>query len=519
MSATTTAVAAADVTEIPAALPAVESEDEREKLINQFAANEETKSETRDLSAETSEEEDDADEIVGIPKASKKKLFLAFVGFVACFVLLLAALCWFFGIGVFAAAKSQTVDRTRKNDSSNLNAPLTEDEKLKNALNIVAEKNADKQSDTLSETNSLSTSADSSQTIPSEKSADLNQPVVVPDLPTKRNYDAANVSMNSVGANSNNAPTESVSNPVENSPGKNQTNPLLAVKSEQNGEITPMGRSLFFGIKQNEKTNVAAALVSANNQAATKIENTNFASTDAVIPFGTLLPIRFLGAVYTLRASGGLVRMELTRSVTGKNYSYPAGTILVGTLRGSEFKRAFVSVVGLIDPKTRGLMKIEGEVMGGDGASGVLGKRRKVNGAWSRTLAGLREAGTTALGALGNLRSGSGTVILSDSTRRASGAISEELSGLTGGQSNRGEFVEITAGTNAYVLITDLPDEISSLPVALRQNQKSATGLSDDELADLFSEGSTEKIRAALPRMSPRFRKLAEQTLAAMKGE
>lgn len=515
MSATTT-VAAENTTDIPAALPAVESEDEREKLINQFAADGETKSETPDAISE--DEEDDADEIVEIPKASKKKLFLAFVGFVACFVVLLAVLCWFFGIGVFAAAKSQTVDRTRKNDSSQANAPLTEDEKLKNALNIVAEKNAGNKSDTLSDANSVSTAADSSVTIPAEKNADLNQPIVVPDLPAKTNYGSNEVSTNNVGGNSNGASTVSLQNPTYNSANKNQTNPLLAVRSEQNGETAPQGRSLFFGIKQNEKINAALAQVSMTNQAATNNENANFTSTETAIPFGTLLPVHFLGAVYTLRASGGLVRMELTRSVAGKNYSYPAGTILVGTLRGSEYKRAFVSVVGVIDPKTGGLVKIEGEVMGNDGASGVLGRRRKVKGAWARVLGGLREAGTTALGALGNWRSGSGgTVVISDSTRRASGAITEELSGLTGGRNNQGEFVEIAAGTNAYVLITDLPDEVSNSRLA--QNQKSATGLSDDELADLFSEGSAEKIRAALPRMTPQFRRLAEQTLAAMQSE
>ena len=147
----------------------------------------------------------------------------------------------------------------------------------------------------------------------------------------------------------------------------------------------------------------------------------------AAIPFGTLLPIRFLGAVYTLRSSGGLVRMELTRQISGKNYSYPAGTVLVGTLRGSEYKRAFVSVVGLIDPKTGGLVKFEGEVMGSDGASGIVGRRRQVKGTWSRVLGGMRDAGAIALGAIGNRRSGGGTVIISDSTSKASGVLTEEI--------------------------------------------------------------------------------------------
>jgi hypothetical protein len=62
-------------------------------------------------------------------------------------------------------------------------------------------------------------------------------------------------------------------------------------------------------------------------------------------------------------------------------------------------------------------------------------------------------------------------------------------------------------------LVTDLPDEVSNAE-RLSQNSKTATGLSETELADLFSEGNKEKIRAALPRMTPQFRVLAEKYLA-----
>ncbi len=63
--------------------------------------------------------------------------------------------------------------------------------------------------------------------------------------------------------------------------------------------------------------------------------------------------------------------------------------------------------------------------------------------------------------------------------------------------------------------MTDLPDEVSD-ESRLAQNKQSATGLSDDELATLFSEGSPDKIRAAMPRMTPEFRRLAEAAVAAM---
>ena len=84
---------------------------------------------------------------------------------------------------------------------------------------------------------------------------------------------------------------------------------------------------------------------------------------------------------------------------------------------------------------------------------------------------------------------------------------------MVAGNRKSGEFIEVAAGTTGFVLVTDLPDEISNTD-RLAQDSKSATGLSESELADLFSEGKPEKIRAALPRMTPAFRELAEKVLA-----
>ena len=502
-------VAANEITAIPAAMPFAENEEEREKLLKQAAG----ENLPDDLSAAEIEEE--SDEIIQTVKPPKKKLFLAFVGFVFGFVLLLVILSWFFGIGSFARTKAQAVDRTAKTNSSASTAPVTEDEKLKMALNLVADKNPNASNDAAVNPDSVtSLNTDASGTIPPVKAADLNEPVVVPDALANPNPVLPNNSI--VYPNKTNGTQNSIvaeNNQSSSSGGK--TN--LTGAQPNRSENTPTGRSLFFGIErknnseQNSSSPVITQIVSSNQT----LDFTN-ASTQPAIPFGTLLPIRFLGAVYTLRASGGLVRMELTRGVSGKNYSLPAGTILVGTLRGSEYKRAYLSVVGLIDPETGGLVKFEGEVMGNDGASGVIGRRRQVKGAWSRIFGGLREAGSVALGAINGRRAG-GTVIISDSTAKASGVLSDELSGLIGNRSS-GEFVEISAGTTGFVLVTDLPDEISNSD-ALAKNSKAATGLSENELAELFSSGSTEKIRAALPRMTPAFRKLAESALAARDSE
>jgi len=497
----------ATIDEIPAALPFAESEETREKLLKEAAADGNQSTNENSLE-EIDEEEDSADE-VGRGKPSKKKLFLAFVCFVLCFVLLLAVLCWFFGIGVFAQTKKQTVDRTVKTNNATA-APATEDEKLKMALNLVAEKTPSGSSGN-NMPSVVNTNGDSivSTTQPN-KLTDLNEPVVVPDSLSTSNPNSANVApviTNGDQTRSQNVSLQAQKNTNGSNSGK--SNPLNIATQKTESESEPSARSLFFGASKKEKS-ASSSVVPNIVQTVLGRENLDAGIDSAPIPFGTLLPIRFLGAVFTLRASGGLVRMELTRAISGKNYSYPAGTVLVGTLRGSEYKRAFVSVVGLIDPRSGGLVKFEGEVMGGDGASGVTGRRRKIQSAWSRVLAGLREVGASAVNVIGSRRSG-GTVVISDSQTRASGVLSQEI----GSTSQSGEFIEISAGTNAYVLVTDLPDEVSD-ESRLAQNKQSATGLSDDELATLFSEGSPDRIRAAMPRMTLEFRRLAEAAVAAM---
>ncbi|MDQ3178932.1 MAG: hypothetical protein M3Q33_00270, partial [Acidobacteriota bacterium] len=485
-------------------------DDEREKLIREAA--EENTSADENLTFET--EEEDFENLEQPAKPSKKKLFLAFVGFVFGFVLLVLILCWFFGIGVFVATKPQAVDRTAKTNSPNSATPVTEDEKLKMALNLVAEKNPNANTDSLvnsNESENVAANSNSSVDVPPVKAADLNEPVVVPDAlsETTRNP------VNPTTSNTTNSTKPQNSVISTENPSVLSVNNLSRMENQSNRqtENVPFGRSLFFGIERRENASQTNSVSQSNSQITVGNGNANSTNLQATaIPFGTLLPIRFLGAVYTLRTSGGLVRMELTRSVSGKNYFFPAGTVLVGTLRGSEYKRAFISVVGLIDPGSGGLVKFEGEVMGNDGASGIAGRRRQVKSNWSRVFGGLREAGAVALGAIGNRRSGD-AVIISDSTSKASGVLSDELSGLIGSNRNPNEFVEISAGTTGFVLVTDLPDEISDAE-RLGQNSKTATGLTESELADLFTEGNREKIRAALPRMTPQFRQLAEKVLA-----
>lgn len=256
-------------------------------------------------------------------------------------------------------------------------------------------------------------------------------------------------------------------------------------------------------------------------------QKTAFKFTERTAPpsptFGSMLPVRTLGALYTLR-TGALVRLELTRDMKGEGWSLKRGTILVGSTKGCDFDRAYVSLVGLIDPETGKLVKLGGDVLGGDGAVGLKGKRRQIDGGWAKALG---RFASSAVGVTGALLSGHGrdTVIVTDGLRtQAVNPLTEEISGVLGselnGRRNQG-FVEVVAGTPAYILVTDLPtttapQELNTETLASLADvnlTRTATGLTERELADLLANGSPEQIRAAMPRMSPDMRRIAQLVL------
>jgi hypothetical protein len=251
------------------------------------------------------------------------------------------------------------------------------------------------------------------------------------------------------------------------------------------------------------------------------------AEATVVLPsFGSMLPVRTIGELYTLR-TGALTRLELTRDMSGNGWSMKRGTILVGTSKG-DYDRAYISVVGFIDPQSGKLVKLGGDVRGGDGGAGLKGKRRQLDGGWARVLG---QVGTAALNMTGALLGGrgNGSVIISDGLRtRAVNPVTDELSGVIGGESDqkqRREFVEVVAGTPGYVMVTDLPAMIKGTEARPEMDEQTlaaltdvdaarpATGLSERELAELIANGSPEEIRAAMPRMSPEMRKIAAAVL------
>ena len=224
--------------------------------------------------------------------------------------------------------------------------------------------------------------------------------------------------------------------------------------------------------------------------------------TVALPPFGALLPVRTLGAIYTLRPS--LARFELTRDLRGDGWAMKKGTILVGRQAGSELDRAYISLTGFIDPGSGRFVKLSGDALGSDGAPGLRGKRRQVNSRWARVLSRAATA-AVSLGQAALARGNSTTVVLP-------GAVAPELL-LSQGVTGRREFVEVPAGAPAFVLVTDLPKEIRGVDPQPVANNGVDSSLSDDELVKLLTNGSPEQIRTALPRMTPELRQVAETVL------
>ena len=62
------------------------------------------------------------------------------------------------------------------------------------------------------------------------------------------------------------------------------------------------------------------------------------------------------------------------------------------------------------------------------------------------------------------------------------------------------------------VMITDLPKETRGIDADSLAEGNGET-LKDEELAELLSSESPEKIRAAMPRMTPELRRIAEAVL------
>lgn len=429
--------------EIPTALPGFEEDDAREKLLL------ETTAENPDGEAEEDDDLIESNELAK-PKKRRWQVLRTLAGFAAFVFLLGMAISWFFGMGWFSEQKPQPVSRNTSKDQ--LNSPATEDEKLKMALSLVAAK-APAPSGTLENAPGSEEDPSPSDTLGPTTST----PNGIYDADTNRKNPVLGNEppQYSVRAAGQNAAQEDASTDTR-TPAAIQDKIRNISTGQKNVLDDARGRSLFFGIQKGTVETDKTAMM-AESAAPEKMVLPGTASTNP-IPFGTLLPIRLIGSIYTFRNSGGFVRMELTRPVEGKGYSYPAGTTLVGNVRGGESVRAFVTIIGLIDPVSGELVRFAGELLGRDGGSGIEGRRRKLTSGWSRFFSGLKDTATSVLGSVGAVRSG-GTVILSEPIRKGSESMSEDLSTAILKNGKDDSFIEVLAGASGYVLVTGLPDK------------------------------------------------------------
>jgi hypothetical protein len=178
--------------------------------------------------------------------------------------------------------------------------------------------------------------------------------------------------------------------------------------------------------------------------------------------------------------------------------------MLIAQQQGGAFDRAYVSISGFIDSTTNRFVKMAGEVLGSDGSPGLKGKRRQISGRWTRAFNRILNI-TPGIAQAALSRSGGTTVIVP-----ASGATSD-LIGTGAFSFDRREFVEVEAGASGYVMVTDLPDTgkgVDADPEKYLAGGEQGS-LSDEELAKLLSEGAPQRIKAAMPRMTPDMRRVA----------
>jgi hypothetical protein len=223
----------------------------------------------------------------------------------------------------------------------------------------------------------------------------------------------------------------------------------------------------------------------------------------AVLPvFGTMLPVRTRGVIFSLR-NNSYARLELARDCKGDGWSLSKGTLFVGRVSGSEHDRAFINILGYIDPETNRLVKMSAEVIGGDGGAGMQGKRVVVDRSrLKQTLGKVASSGLQVAGTMVGALTGRGTVVVNGAGYRLLNPMTEEAGRIVSGGDEKRAFVRIEAGQPAYIMVSDLPNEIQGVDAPGVELPSVAKSLTDREVMELIIFGTTEDIRAATPLMS-----------------
>ena len=192
----------------------------------------------------------------------------------------------------------------------------------------------------------------------------------------------------------------------------------------------------------------------------------------------------------------------------------PKGTLLIGRTTGGEYDRAFVKVIGYIDPRDNKLVKMTGEVLGSDGATGIPGKpivadRNRLRETLRKIASsGMQVAGTMA-GALGR-----GTVVIDSAGYGGFDPFSDERRRTAGTGNDKKIFVKVAAGQAAYVMVADLPKALQSVDAPGDEDiAQAAHALTDREVMELILFGTPDENRAAFPLMSDEQKKLAVKSV------
>jgi cytoskeletal protein RodZ len=239
----------------------------------------------------------------------------------------------------------------------------------------------------------------------------------------------------------------------------------------------------------------------------------------AVLPlFGTILPVRTQAVIFSLR-NNSYARLGLARDCQGDGWSLTKGTLLIGRVSGSESDRAFISILGYIDPKTNRLVKMTGEVMGRDGGSGIQGKRVVVDrNRLKQTLSKVASSGLQVAGMMAGALTGRGTVVLNGAGYRVLNPITDEAGRIVNGGDSKRSFVKVEAGQPAYVMVADLPNELHAVDApGADEFARATTSLTDREVMELIIFGSPDDIRAALPLMSDEQKRLLGKSIPTEK--
>jgi hypothetical protein len=241
-------------------------------------------------------------------------------------------------------------------------------------------------------------------------------------------------------------------------------------------------------------------------------------ASPTVPPFGTMLPVRTQGVIFTLR-NNSYARLELTRDMAGSGWSLPKGTVLIGRTTGSEETRAFVNVIGYIDPRENKLVTMTGDVLGNDGANGIPGKRIAVDRtSLKRTLSKVASSGLQVASSMAGALTGRGTVVIDGAGYRLMDPINDQARGLAS-EANKNTFVKVEAGQQAYVMVTDLPGRVEGADAPGTEQSSRFASLTDREVMELILFGTDAEVQAAMPLMTEDQQRLALKTRSQEKDK